>query len=299
MAISYDSTTGIVVQLESGATVVAPDPMRLEGWEDNDEPLAHDTHRWECTYCEATLRAAFAGPDCYVSAETWLQMDPANPRDRLQPDLLVSLGVPQEPRGEYIPSLEGKPPDLLAEYLSPSSVEADLHLKRPRYTALGVREYFVFNPAGRFRYPRMQGWTLHRNGRADALIPAADGGISSNVLPVRFVIVDDQLLIVDRESGRPLSELPLVQQRLQQALRDVLREAEARHQAEARAAQEADARHQAEARAAQEADARRQAEARAAQEADARRQAEARAAEEAEARLVAEREVTRLRALLE
>jgi len=285
MAISYDSTTGIVVQLESGATVVAPDPMRLDGWEDNDEPLAHDTHRWECTYCEATLRAAFAGPDCYVSAETWLQMDPANPSDRLQPDLLVSLGVPQEPRGEYLPSLEGKPPDLLAEYLSQSSVEADLHLKRPRYAALGVREYFVFNPAGRFRYPRMQGWTLHRNGRADALIPAADGGISSNVLPVRFVIVDDQLLIVDRESGRPLSELPLVQQRLQQALRDVLREADVRRQAEARAAR-------AEAQAEHEVEARRQAEARAAEEAEARRQ-------EAEARLLAEREVARLRALLE
>jgi len=285
MAISYDSTTGIVVQLESGATVVAPDPMRLDGWEDNDEPLAHDTHRWECTYCEATLRAAFAGPDCYVSAETWLQMDPANPSDRLQPDLLVSLGVPQEPRGEYLPSLEGKPPDLLAEYLSPSSVEADLHLKRPRYAALGVREYFVFNPAGRFRYPRMQGWTLHRNGRADALILAADGSISSNVLPVRFVIVDDQLLIVDRESGRPLSELPLVQQRLQQALRDVLREADVRRQAEARAAR-------AEAQAEHEVEARRQAEARAAEEAEARRQ-------EAEARLLAEREVARLRALLE
>jgi hypothetical protein len=43
------------------------------------------------------------------------------------------------------------------ERLSPSSLRADLVEKPGDYARLGMREYFAFNPAGRFAVPRIQG----------------------------------------------------------------------------------------------------------------------------------------------
>jgi len=167
MAVRYP---GLLVTLEDGTCVRVPDPMHLEGWEDNDEPLATDWHRWDRDHGESMLRARFAGPDCYVSGETWLHMDPLHLDDKLQPDLLGALGVVHTARAGYNPEVEGKPPDLLAEFLSDSSLKADRSDKWPRYARLGVREYFVFNPGGRFRDPRIQGWSLQRDATRAALL---------------------------------------------------------------------------------------------------------------------------------
>jgi ABC-type nitrate/sulfonate/bicarbonate transport system ATPase subunit len=40
------------------------------------------------------------------------------------------------------------------------------------------------------------------------VLPAADdGGVASEVLPVRFAIVQEQLLVFDRDTGEPLTAL--------------------------------------------------------------------------------------------
>ncbi len=184
-----------------------PDPMHLEGWEEQDEPMATDWHHREQDYCCAVLRERFAGSDCYVTRDRWLLMDPASRADKLLPDLLVALGVPDGNREEYDPVVEGKPPDLLAELLSKDTRRIDMEQKRERYAKLGVREYFVFNPERRFRLPRIHGWTLYRDGSALPLPVEPDGGIASTVLPVRFAIVDDYLVVLDQPSGGPASPL--------------------------------------------------------------------------------------------
>jgi Uma2 family endonuclease len=143
-----------------------PDPLHLEGWEEQDEPMATDWRHREQDYCCAVLRERFVGPDRYVTRDRWPLMDPANQADKLLPDLLVALGVPDRNREEYNPLIEGKPPDLLAELLSKDTRRIDMEDKRERYAKLGVREYFVFNPERRFRLPRINGWTLHSDGSA-------------------------------------------------------------------------------------------------------------------------------------
>jgi Uma2 family endonuclease len=184
-----------------------PDPLHLEGWEEQDEPMATDWHHGEQDYCCAVLRERFAGPDCYVTRDRWLLMDPANQADKLLPDLLVALGVPDRNREEYNPLIEGKPPDLLAELLSKDTRRIDVEDKRERYAKLGVREYFVFNPERRFRLPRINGWTLHSDGSASPLPAGPDGSVASTVLPVRFVIREEYLAVLDQPSGVPLSPL--------------------------------------------------------------------------------------------
>lgn len=229
MAVRYP---GLLVKLDDGTSVRVPDPMHLEGWEDNDEPLASDWHRWDRGHVEAVLRARFAGPECYVSGETWLHMDPADPDKKLQPDLLVALGVTHRPRKGYDPVLEGKPPDLLAEFLSDSSLTADRTSKWPRYAALGVREYFVFNPGGQFRGPPIQGWALRHDATRESLPVDGNGGVASRVLPVRFVVRGDRLDVIDVETGRELSALLDLEHRLDREQQAHHREAAARQRAE-------------------------------------------------------------------
>src|SRR5579859_1519242 len=186
------------------APYLLPDPMRMEECEEGDEPMANDVHRIDQTFCFTVLRAKFAGPGCYVSFERWLRMQPVREHP-LQPDLLVALDVPDKNRDFYDPHLEGKPPDLVAEFLSPSSLEADQIGKLEAYSLLGIREYWLFNPAGAFPLPDIQAWTLHGKQEPDPLAVEADGSIASRVLPVRFVVRGGLLDVLDQTTGEPLS----------------------------------------------------------------------------------------------
>lgn len=256
-------TRALCVRFSDGTSVEVPDPMHLDPWIEQDEPLASDYHRAEQNLVYMVLRERFALPDCYVSFDRWLRMDPKDPSKQLQPDILVAVGVPHLDPDRYDPEDEGKPPDILMEWLSPSSFKADMDEKPRDYAALGVREYWLFNPGGKYALPRMQAWRLTRDGRRVPLAPEADGSLISTVLPVCFAIRDDELVVLDAETREPLT--------LSEAAR--LRRIEAERQAKEaeRLAQDAARRVAA---------------------------AEQREREEAEARRAAEAEIERLRGLL-
>jgi Uma2 family endonuclease len=209
--------------------VPLPDPLHLEGWEEIDEPLATDAHNNEQIDVYTALRARFAGPRCYVSLNRWLRMDPANPQDLLMPDILVALGVADRSNeSHFVPADEGKAPDMLMEFLSQESLRADRTVKPRRYGRLGVREYFLFNPAGRFvpHHVRIQGWTLDTSGGRTALPVEPDGGVNSLVLHVRFAIRFNRVFVLDQETGTPITES-------QEMRLAYLQEAESRARAEA------------------------------------------------------------------
>lgn len=216
-----------------------PDPMNLpDDWEGSDEPLANDYHNLEQIHCFSVLYDMFAGPRCYVSFQRWLRRDPL---PRLQPDILVALDRPNYNRNEYDSRLEGKPPDLLAEWLSPRSQASDLIAKPDAYAKMGVREYWVFNPAGQYPGPRIQGWTLRGEAPAQSLAVAEDGSIASQILPVKFRIAGDVLELLHRQTGEPLTEVQAVKQQWhhEMELRAAAQEAAAAAQEAAAAAEEA------------------------------------------------------------
>lgn len=200
-------TCPIKLRMSDGRIVDVPDPMNLDPWIEQDEPLASDFHRFEQIRVFDALVERFPLPDAYVLFERWLVMRLHDRVRKVQPDLLVAIGVPHLSHDEYDPANEGKAPDVLMEWLSPSSLTADLVEKPRDYAQLGVREYFVFNPAGRFAVSRIQGWRLRPDGKKEALPVASDGGVASEVLPVRFAIVQEQLLVFDRDTGEPLTAL--------------------------------------------------------------------------------------------
>lgn len=291
-----------------GAAVLrdVPDPMHLpDNWEESDEPLASDYHNLEQIHCFSVLHEMFAGPKCYVSFQRWLRRDPL---PRLQPDILIALDRPDVNRTEYDPRIEGKPPDLLAEWLSPSSFDIDMDAKLDAYAVIGVREYWVFNPAGRFAVPRIQGWTLRGESPATSLQPARNGSFTSQILLVRFRIDGDTLELLNPRTGKPLTPVQAAKSRLRQefelrmaAEAALQRGYEERAQTEAAFRREIEARSRVEAeiRQAAEAALRQEIEARSRVEAEIRQTAEVALRQEIEARRRAEAEVQRLQAELE
>jgi hypothetical protein len=71
--------------------------------------------------------------------------------------------VPKAARRTYLIWVEGKAPDVIFEIASPSTWRADLGWKRGLYLGIGVQEYFLFDPAGEFFQPILQGYRLSEN----------------------------------------------------------------------------------------------------------------------------------------
>ena len=156
----------------------------------------------------------------------------------LAPDVLVSFGVPPGPRASYSVRGEGKPPDVVLEFASPSTVKADAGKKKEKYRRMGVREYWLVDPVGGYHDPRVQGFQLV-DGVYERLPwkEGSDGMVAvwSPVLQLEVRFADGWLRFWDREKARYV-ELPEEEkERLQRG-------------AEARAEKEAEARQRAEAR---------------------------------------------------
>jgi Uma2 family endonuclease len=236
-----------MLRQESSTLFPVLDPMDLAYSEEGDEPMASDFHYLEQVFCYTVLYERFAGPDCYVSFQRWLRRDAAGKEPMLQPDLLVARGVAQRNRRVYDPWQEGKMPDLVAEYLSPTSLKADQHGKVDAYRKLGIPEYWLFNPSGEFAGPRIRGWNLQGREGPEPLAAGPEGSFASRILPIRFAITDDVLEVLDRSTLVRLTPLHAQQLRIREA-EARQREAEARQrEAEARQQTETERRRQAEA----------------------------------------------------
>ena len=78
----------------------------------------------------------------------------------IAPDVLVAFGVGERLRDSYVMWQEGKAPDFVLEIASGSTWRRDRDEKPARYAALGVGEYFLYDPEGGRLEPRLQGYVL-------------------------------------------------------------------------------------------------------------------------------------------
>lgn len=236
-------------------------------------------HALEIRYEEA--------PDVYVGANLFIYYREGDPGARVAPDVFVVFGVSKEERHSYLVWEEGPVPVLAFEIASPEGWRGLLDKKKGLYERLGVEEYVVFDPEGKFIQPRLQGFRLE-NGRYRSLPLEPGGSLVSRTTGLQILPEEKNLRLIDLVTGERYRWAKESETRAQ--------EAEA---AKALAEREAAARRVAEEQAAREATARRVAEDQAAREAAARRAAEEQRVQEAAARKAAEGELARLRAEIE
>ena len=255
----------------------------------------------------AILKAAgdleVAHPDALALADILVYPEEGNPRNRIAPDVLVAFGVGTHSRSSYLVWKEGKPPDWVLEVASPSTASKDLDFKRRAYAAMGVPEYWLFDPKGDVfpaGQPRLQGLALSDGGYARLAPQLADGleMIRSGVLGLDLRAEGEFIRMRD-----PATRADILRQGELKALAEretarAQREAVRREVAEARAKREAERAGREAERAQREAADRLVAQARVAELEAALQLAEGRALELAEGRaleLAEERALRRLR----
>ncbi len=116
-------------------------------------PMSDNMHQSRAIVKAVSDLDQVARPDALVAADILVYPEEGNPDNRIAPDVLVAFGIGTRSRSTYLTWLEGKPPDRVLEVASPSSARNDLREKRRAYAAMGVPEYWLFDPTGDL-YPR-------------------------------------------------------------------------------------------------------------------------------------------------
>ena len=210
------------------------------------QPMAETQIHGECMmYVTAALRRWFekhGRADVYVGSNNFLYYERGNPRAVVAPDVYVVLGAPAYPaRDTYMLWNEPKGPDFVLEVTSASTRRDDERRKRDVYAALGVKEYFLYDPRAEYLTPPLQGFRLH-DGEYRAL-PAvtvlSNRGVAVTSEVLRLELRDERearmVRLHDRATGEDLPTYGEAERTGREA-------AEARRVAEARLVQEAAAR---------------------------------------------------------
>jgi Uma2 family endonuclease len=219
-------------------------------------------HLDQIVYLLVALQQWFASrPDVFVAADLLVYYVQGDNRRRFAPDVFVARGVAdaKRQRRTYLIWEEGTPPGVAIEVTSRKTRREDTTRKRALYEALGVREYFLFDPQGDYLRPPLQGYRLAagRYEPVEAPPGAADLRLHSLVLGLDLVVRTDNVPPRARDSRagrRRRSDPPwdgtvrLYDPVGQRWLLGPDEERAAREAAEARQASEVEARRAAEAR---------------------------------------------------
>ena len=166
------------------------------------------------------------------------------------PDVYVVVGAPAGLRDTYMLWNEPKGPDFVLEVTSASTRGNDERRKRKVYAALGVREYFLYDPRAEWLTPPLQGWRLvegaYRALPAVTVLSNRGVAVASEVLglELRDERAEQRLRLRDPATGEVLlthEESERVREESERAREEAERareeEAAARRAAEARVAE--------------------------------------------------------------
>ena len=143
-------------------------------------------------------------PDAFAATDLLIYPRPHDLKASVAPDVFVAFGAGDKARLSY-KLWEGEPvPAFVLEILSGSTEDKDMGEKRGKYAAMGVREYWVFDPFGRRIRARIAGYRLR--GRRYRPIPPLPGTrvVPSAVLGLEFRAEGDNLRIHDPVTGEDL-----------------------------------------------------------------------------------------------
>ena len=233
-------------------------------------------------------------PQPALSFAVPIYYEEGNPAVRVVPDFFVSPASNGKRRQTYKLWEEPKAPDFVLDVAAAAADrDRDWRGKPGGYAAIGVPEYWRFDPTGQHFEPRLQGFRRQADGYV--ALPANREGsaitIRSEALDLDLHFDGERLRLRDSQTGRffPTGREffadAVAAEAAYYAELDALRKADAKLEAETQALRKADAELEAETQALRKADAELEAETEALRKADAELEAETQALRQAEARV--------------
>ena len=179
-----------------------------EGYPHSDgAPLAQNTPQADQLFYAFPALQTFVYerfPDAFAASDLLIYPRPQDLKASVAPDVFVAFGAGNKARLSY-KLWEGEPvPAFVLEVLCGTTADKDLGEKRDKYAAMGVREYWVFDPF-RGRVPDgVAGYRL-RGGRYRPISPLPRArGYASVVLGLEFRAEGDNLRIHDPVTAKDL-----------------------------------------------------------------------------------------------
>jgi len=169
----------------------------------DDQPMA-DTEDNQALMIDTifALRHQLEPEGHHVGGNLLVYYNPASGLDHLSPDVFVALGSGSARRKKWETWIEGKFPELIVEFASPSTSERDVGEKIDLYSRLGAEEYYIFDPIPLLQPPFQ---AYRRSGRRLVAQPVGpEQRIASPVTGLIFGILDGWLRVIDPATGVPL-----------------------------------------------------------------------------------------------
>ena len=169
----------------------------------DDEPMA-DTEDNQALMIDTifALRHRLEPEGHHVGGNLLVYYNPASGLDHLSPDVFVALGSGPERRKKWETWIEGKFPELIVEFASPSTSDRDVGEKIDLYGRLGAEEYYIFDPIPLLQPPFQ---AYRRSGRRLVAQPVGpEQRIASPVTGLIFGVLHGWLRVIDPATGVPL-----------------------------------------------------------------------------------------------
>lgn len=133
--------------------------------ESDGKPMAEtDLHRERMFALIHLLQRYLAAQEAYVSGNLLVYFEEGNPRKSVAPDCFVVWGVPSHFRRTYKIWEEGIAPQIVFEISSKKTQREDYGAKMRLYAALGVEEYYIYDPTADYLDPPLAAFRLVGGG---------------------------------------------------------------------------------------------------------------------------------------
>ena len=204
--------------------------------EDN-KPVESTVHDELCAYAKSALRVRYAARrEVFVASNLGVFFERGNRSALLVPDVFVSFAAGRGDRLSYKAWEEGGVPDFVLELLSANTWRRDVEVKPRLYEALGVREFWIFDPLGRLPDP-MIGRRLDAAGTYRPVPVVRGGGWRSDVLGLDLILHPGGFRFRDPATGEILPDAVEAAAQRDEAAAQRDKEATARQAAETRVAE--------------------------------------------------------------
>jgi Uma2 family endonuclease len=176
-------------------------PPEIEYPESDGKPMAEtDDHRDCMVDTIDRLRWRYRRKRVYVSGNLFVYFKEGDPKKVVAPDVFVVLNCSSRKRRIFKTWIEGKVPSWVLETTSKKSRSEDKGKKKVIYAALGVQEYFLYDPLAEWLKPPLQAFRLS-NGTYELIPTEPDVSLISRVLGVRLSLEHGELAMHDLVTG--------------------------------------------------------------------------------------------------
>lgn len=172
----------------------------IEYPESDGKPMGEtDLHRdWMFRLLEI-FRQRYRDQQVYIASDLLVYYEEGTPSKFVVPDCFVVLDCKPGRRRTFQTWTEKRVPNVVFEVTSRGTSSIDIVDKPVIYERMGVQEYFLYDPTASYLEPPLQGYRM-TNGSLHQ-IAEANGRIRCETLGVELFLREDNLVIVDKETG--------------------------------------------------------------------------------------------------